>query len=285
MRYYRAMITLQRSVLVFIVLFIGIISFTGLARADHAWGEYHWARTSNPFTLKLGDNLSTLWKPYVQTTSTDWSLSSVLDTAIVPGKGGRTCKATTGQAEICNNRYGYNGWLGIAQIWISGTHITKGVVKLNDTYFNTSTYNTPAWRNMVMCQEVGHIFGLGHQDENFYNAPLGTCMDYTSDPTPNQHPNQHDYDMLEAIYAHLDSIATVQQSAPKNLLLNTEGGDIGEDPSGWGREISRSSDGRVSLFALEHSDGTITYTHVFWAEEAPDESQRGDERQDDGRSR
>lgn len=24
----------------------------------HAWGTYHWARTANPFALKLGDNVT-----------------------------------------------------------------------------------------------------------------------------------------------------------------------------------------------------------------------------------
>jgi hypothetical protein len=28
------------------------------ANATHSWNGYHWARTANPFTLKLGDNLT-----------------------------------------------------------------------------------------------------------------------------------------------------------------------------------------------------------------------------------
>ena len=67
-------------------------------------------------------------------------------------------------------------------------HITKGYVKVNDYYFDgldndpETDYNTDAWRRMVMCQEIGHIFGLGHVDEVFDNANEGTCMDYTDDP-------------------------------------------------------------------------------------------------------
>ena len=53
---------------------------------------------------------------------------------------------------------------------------------MNDSYFNTAKYNTPAWRRLVMCQEVTHDFGLDHQDEIFNNANLGSCMDYTNDP-------------------------------------------------------------------------------------------------------
>ena len=58
----------------------------------------------------------------------------------------QNCRATLGRVEVCNGNYGNTGWLGIAGIYLSGTHITKGYVKVNDTYFNTATYNTPEWR-------------------------------------------------------------------------------------------------------------------------------------------
>src|SRR5512144_2970387 len=152
------------------------------ASASHSWGGYHWARTANPFTLDLGDNLSGPWDSVLGTASSDWRKSTVLDTAVVPGLASsvKNCRPPSGRVEVCNATYGNNGWLGLASIWLSGLHITRGYVKVNDTYFNTSTYNTTPWRNLVMCQEVGHTFGLDHQDENFYNANLGTCMDYTT---------------------------------------------------------------------------------------------------------
>jgi len=58
---------------------------------------------------------------------------------------------------------------------------------------------------LVMCQEVGHNFGLGHQDEDFYNPNLNTCMDYTSDPSTNTMPNAHDYEQLVLIYDHTET--------------------------------------------------------------------------------
>ena len=234
------------------------------ASATHSWGNYHWARTANPFTIKLGDNLSSVWKPYLSTTSSDWSISGVLNTAIVAGATRpRTCKATTGRAEVCNSTYGNTGWLGVASIMITGgTHITAGTVKLNDTYFNTATYNTTPWRNLVMCQEVGHIFGLGHQDENFNNTPLGTCMDYSNDPIPNQHPNQHDYNQLEAIYAHVDSTTTVGQSTnlPAAMGLSFD------KPSQWGRLVKRSRNAMHETYELDFGGGNRIVTHVLWAE-------------------
>ena len=244
----------------------GAVALSSALYANHSWGGYHWARTSNPFTLKLGDNVSSAWDSYLATTSSDWSASTVLDTTIVPGGANpRTCKATGGRVEVCNATYGNNGWLGVASIWITGgTHITQGTVKLNDTYFNTAKYNTTPWRNLVSCQEVGHTFGLDHQDENFSNANLGTCMDYTNDPSTNQHPNQDDYDELAIIYSHLDSTTTVGSavSSPSSRAGQDEPGD---GPRDWGRAVGADGNGRPNVYELDLGGGRKKVTHVFWA--------------------
>ncbi len=234
----------------------------GTASANHSWGGYHWARTTSSFTLSLGDNVDSRWDSYLATTSTDWTKSSVLDTSVVAGqtKSPRPCKATAGRVEVCNGAYGNVGWLGIASISISGgTHITQGTVKVNDTYFDTTTYNTPAWRNMVMCQEVGHTFGLHHQDETFDNPNLGTCMDYTNDPTANQHPNAHDYEQLVTIYSHTDSTTTVGASAPSTAP------QVGNDASSWGAEVAGSRASGHSTYVRDFGAGNQVVTFVTWA--------------------
>ena len=109
-----------------------------------------------------------------------------------------------------------------------------------------------------MCQEVGHVFGLDHQDEDFDNSNLNTCMDYTNDPASNQHPNQHDYDQLVSMYGHLDGSTTITQT---NASDENEPGDC---PPEWGREISRSSDGRESIFEKDLGKGKKKLTHVLW---------------------
>lgn len=245
------------------IIALSILALSGvIASANHSWNGYHWARTANPFTLKVGDNVSTAWDASLNTAASDWSLSSVLNMIVVPSLvNPKTCKATSGRVEVCNSKYGNNGWLGIASIWASGTHITQGTVKLNDTYFVTAKYNTSAWRNLVTCQEVGHTLGLDHQDENFTNPNLGTCMDYTNNPTSNQHPNQHDYDELETIYAHLDTTTTVAQTtAHGNPEIDHN------DPATWGKELHKSSDGRTSLYARDFGNGQKIFTFVVWAE-------------------
>jgi hypothetical protein len=251
-------------------LMLGLLGWLALAalassvRAEHTWGNYHWARTSNPFTLQLGDNVSSAWDASLAMASSDWSQSSVLHTATVAGSNPRpkNCKPVSGRVEVCNASYGNTGWLGIAQIWVNGDHITQGVTKLNDYYFNTAMYNTPAWRQLVMCQEVGHTFGLDHQDEDFTNTNLGTCMDYTNDPATNQHPNAHDYEELESIYAHLDTSTTVgQTSSPHPAAMQ----DISLDgPAQWGKVVKQSHDGGTEVYALDFGHGHRVFTFVTW---------------------
>jgi len=231
------------------------------ANATHSWSSYHWARTSNPFTLKLGDNVTSVWDSYLSTTSTDWTKSTVLDTTIVPGSTTpKKCAATAGMVQVCTAAYGQRGWLGIASININGSHITQGTVKVNDTYFSTAKYNTPAWRNLVMCQEVGHTLGLDHQDEDFANTPLGTCMDYSNDPNPNQHPNAHDYEQLVGIYSHLDSTTTVATAVPASTR-----GEVGNSKASWGRLVDGSRARGASTYVKDFGNGEKTVTHVIWA--------------------
>lgn len=270
-----------------VIMVVGVVfvlgAFVTVANASHSWGNYHWGRTANPFTLQLGDNVSSNWDGHLATSATDWSASTVLDTTVVKGSTkARNCRAKDGKAEICSANYGATGWLGIAQIWVSGDHITKGVVKVNDTYFNTSPYNSALWRDLVMCQEIGHVLGLGHVDEDFDNASQGTCMDYSANPTDaDRHPNQHDYDQLEAIYAHLDSINTVAGGddggdgddgggngngrGGRGKPANTPNVDL-NDPSAWGRAISEDAQGNDSLFVRNLGNGEQLFTFVTWVE-------------------
>ncbi|MFZ2303225.1 MAG: hypothetical protein WAV98_00340 [Minisyncoccia bacterium] len=261
--------TKQYRIKVFIGLAAAVLSvstFAAIASASHSWGAYHWARTANPFSLNLGDNVSSAWDARLATTSADWSTSSVLDTSIVPGQSdAKRCRPTNGRVEVCNKTYGKNGWLGIASIWASGSHITQGTVKLNDTYFNTAKYNTVAWKQFVMCQEVGHTFGLDHQDEIFTNTNLGTCMDYTDNPSTNQQPNTHDYDMLDTIYSHIDSITTLLSSTASARAVRAVDIDT-ENPSEWGKAIRKSNDGRNSLYERNLGNGQKIFTFVIWAE-------------------
>ena len=270
------------------------------AGATHSWGDYHWANANTlsgeRFTLKLGDNVSGLWDAILITTSSDWTQSAVLDTTIVAGgTAPKACRPTSGRVEVCSASYGNTGWLGLAQIWITGgVHIAQGTAKVNDTYFNTSTYDTTPWRNLVMCQEVAHTFGLDHQDTTFNNANLGTCMDYTNDPDggvggavdndpSNEHPNAADYDELLCKYdlggfidldsshscglaspGHVDSITTVASSTSSRMPPAMANGQF-DTPGEWGTLVRQSRDGRLSTYERDFGGGNKVVTLVIRA--------------------
>jgi hypothetical protein len=248
---------------------LALTSVPTTTSANHSWGGYHWARTANPFTLKMGDNVSGPWDSMLITASNDWSKSTVLDTQIVPGgTRPKSCRPTSGRDEICSANYGNTGWLGVAQIWITGgTHIVQGTVRNNDYYFGNSSYayNNTAEMQHVICQEIGHTFGLAHQDES--GISLNTCMDYyhntSASDTKSTHPNQHDYDELGIIYAHLDSTTTLGQTSNR-LPAEMNDGDFSEQAS-WGRLVSRSADGRSETYEREFGSGVKISTHVIWA--------------------
>jgi hypothetical protein len=245
-----------------LVAAVALVAFQSSARANNWWGGYHWARTANPFTIALADNLSADWDGYLTTASADWTKSSVLDTTIVQGtKSPRQCKPTAGRVEVCNEKYGLNGWLGIASVWASGSHITQGTVKLNDSYFSLAKYNTPDWKQLVTCQEIGHTFGLDHQDENFNNANLGTCMDYTNLPASNTHPNQHDYDELAYIYSTFDSFTTVGKSTGAAAAAP----GASDNPAEWGQLMKVSRGGKLQVFERDFGNGQKVITFVIWA--------------------
>lgn len=47
---------------------------------------------------------------------------------------------------------------------------------------------------------MGHGFGLPHTDEDFNNADLGNCLDYTENWGANKSPDASNYDKLAEFY-------------------------------------------------------------------------------------
>lgn len=245
---------------VFVLTMIVVLAaFPLSAGATHSWGNYHWARTSNPFTVKVIDSMTTDWDDNLNTAISDWDSSSVLNVVREAGDSSQNtrkrCRPVSGKVRACNAAYGNNGWLGLAQIWASGSHITQGTAKMNDSYLASSSYSETN-RQHVICQEIGHDWGLDHQDES--GADLNTCMDYDN-ALGNPHPNQHDYQQLETIYAHLDSTTTVASTPPGFANADVHAQE------NWGTKVRESADGRSALFVRDFGNGYKIFTFVFWA--------------------
>ena len=284
----------RRSLLVMVVLALCVPVF-----ANHTWGTYHWSSNGFPMAIKVGDNVTSAWDPYLTEAIADWNKSTKLALVKVAGGSSKQCRPTAGRIEVCNSNYGQNGWLGLAQIWLSGGHISQGTAKMNDTYYAFAQYNTPGWRDLVMCQEVGHDFGLAHQDENNNNTNLGSCMDYTAYPDgggtggsqSNRAPNAHDYQLLDQIYNHThatNSYSSMYDVMTDSLeragtLMPVADMDDLDDPWEWGTPVAFDGNGRAIRFERdlsplhgggEHGKFSKVITDVFWVpfgtgEEAP----------------
>jgi hypothetical protein len=266
-----------------LILLLLTFALPNSSMADHSWGKYKWKPSSIPFNLDLVDNVNLDWEGHLLLASGDWSVSTVLGTTVVSGSTDPiSCDPRSGNIQVCNAAYGDTGWLGVAQIYGRGTTITAGVAMLNDTYYATGYangyYDTPAWRRMVMCQEIAHTFGLAHQDETFDNVNLGTCMDYTDDPdgtiggeSSNEYPNQHDYDQLEAIYGGSKVDKEDGGCNPKSPKCNSVASYPGNSAHGhaqWGRLVS--GHGGVETYEKDLGNGIKLITHVIWTLEHAD---------------
>lgn len=276
---------------------VAVWMITGPAVAKHSWVynglQLHWARTSNPVTPPIEYDLDSFnWAPHLDPARVAWN-SSIINGSVVTGDpdlvefpaldaasnvadavDAAICPGNLGKVRICNYSYGSNGWLGVAIVEYEETtgHILFGVVKLNDTYFNSTTYNKTEWRKSVLCQEIGHTLGLSHQDGRNFNPDLKdsygrqTCMDYTARPLGNEKPNSHDYGQLGTIYKHLDtSTGTATQASGANAA---EVRSIGNSASEWGKAVAFTVSGRGRIFEKSVGNGRRRVTFVRWTEAA-----------------
>ena len=253
------------------------------ASANHSTG-IHWAGDGQNLTIKVNTAITSEWNESVATAISDWDQSDELTlntrTATVDR---RKCAPIFGQILVCNFQYGQRGWVAIATVFyfVSDNHIAAATTKLNDSYFYTPRYNTPAWRATSACQEIGHDFGLAHQDENLSNVNLGSCMDYTNAPAggvlngfdygpSDEHPDAHDFEELNIIYDHDDGFTTVAEAT--NFGIRQVGKavpqapqGIGDSPAEWGRAVHRDAQGRPDVFLKYLGHGERALTHVTWA--------------------
>ncbi|GAB6195351.1 zinc metalloprotease [Lysobacter xanthus] len=201
-----------------------------VATANHSWNNYHWARNTASFTLQVIDSNTSDWDDELNLAASQWSQAQPLDLRVVPGddtsRTRKRCPAVTGKVRSCNAAYGNNGWLGLASINLdSNGHISQGTSKMNDSY--SSSFASQDERRHVMCQELGHTFGLGHTSED--GSTQNTCMDYSQSPTSTA-PNSHDYAQLASIYQHLDSYNSYSTTAA--ALSPSQQSMAGQNPMG-----------------------------------------------------
>ena len=270
------------------------VAVSSPAMADHSWGNYHWPINGTNQQFQVLTKLNApYWQQWVNEAVADWDgsdpdLGTYTDylNPVLSGTAtttARKCDPTVGKVTVCGDAYGYRGWLGIATIWASGNHITQATTKLNESYHNSGTYSSDAWRQLVTCQEIGHDFGLGHQNEDFNTDLTDSCMEYTSDETNNRTPDGHDYQHLQTIYdAHAAETSGGTDGGggsggpgggkgpnKQDAFTFRQVGQANASPSAvisddWGAAVGYDAHGRPNVFVQEVRQGFKKITHVTW---------------------
>ncbi len=279
----------HRKIVLALTLIIAVPVF-----ASHGWGPYHWGRSGAEAQITIYRSLTSTsysnWPDHLQKSiygdpanpnsanRSGWNASTVLALSIVSSSTTSStrynCTPPNNAVRVCNYAYGSTGWAGLAQIWPgSGNHITRANTKVNDTYMGSSANNP--WRRHVMCQEVGHDFGLSHTSEN--GSSQNTCMDYyrntsNSDWTSTG-PNSHDFAQLVTQH-HASAVLS-----PSDLFASSlrDPGPIDQidmnEPWQWGTPFAWDREGRPVAFVLDRTpgeNGDEVITRVTWAHNEPD---------------
>lgn len=127
-----------------------------------------------------------IYNEEAKTDSNAWS--PYTDIYLAPSSSG-----STDHINAYNGYYGGTGWLGIAEIrGYSGCTIRNGRARLNQSYLDNGSYSRTNKKH-VACQEVAHLFGLGHN-----RGSTTTCMNDTILYAP--YPNTHDRDLINSRY-------------------------------------------------------------------------------------
>ena len=194
------------------------------ASASHTWSNFHWRRTSSALTtIPVRRYHSAVWVTRYNAAIARWRSAAMtkIRPATVLASGPRSNCASllvAGAITSCDGAYGNTGWLGLATVWtVSGGHIYYARSLVNNTYYAQSYYNNIPWRQMVICQEIGHTFGVGHVNVTYNTPNTGSCMDYTNDPDggaggvsnsdpSNMNPNAHDYALINAKHTHIGAL-------------------------------------------------------------------------------
>ena len=172
-------------------LALSTLLFTaGRLEASHRWYCWKYANSSINFYNGAVNGTKAYRDAFTQEAQTDsnsWHNGTEINLTSVGSAG------TTDHCNCYSGSYGFNGWLGIAEIRsYSGCTVREGRARLNASYLNSGSYGQTNDKH-VACQEVGHLWGLNHN-----RSSTTTCMNDTILYAPQI--NSHDISMVNSIY-------------------------------------------------------------------------------------
>lgn len=174
----------KRSLRILLSLFILTFTATTII-ASNRWGCWKYADYAiNWYNGATGDYWN-IYNEEARTDSNSWHNYTDISLTSVGAAG------STDHINAYAGSYGSTGWLGIAEVQrYSGCTIQQGRSRLNNSYL--ASYSRTAKKH-VACQEVGHLFGLHHNQ-----GSSTTCMNDAILTAPQ--PNSHDQSMIASIY-------------------------------------------------------------------------------------
>ena len=193
-----------RLFLVTVAAVFSVLALPSAAGASHAWfvngNPVHWAGTSDPVRVHLGDNLDDpVWDSQRYIPPFVWSIGVTgpgqLGLSPFVNVGTQEGGLASNEVEMHDGFYGRNGWVGQATLNSidSQGHLRDASVQLNQSYSLSDSQ-----KQATINHEVGHTLGLSHQ--------AGTVMCPVLCGIPN--PVQHDWDVLASVNAHTDNYDT-----------------------------------------------------------------------------
>lgn len=165
----------------------------------------HWPGSTKPREISYINNLSPMYSKWLPKAIASWNLAG--EGAIHLQEGGNAPIQIT----VTSGNFGATGWVGVVTTTNSEI-MTFAPMKVNDYYLRCMSYlNTDSQRLFVVIHELGHTFGMEHNNENFSDANKCDPMDYTGDTDgsisgqcSNLYPNKDSSEKIKAKYANTD---------------------------------------------------------------------------------
>ena len=141
------------------LLVLGLLTVNLQLASAHRWGDWHW----NKKTIKVRNTSN--FHAEAEAAINDWDSRTKL-------KLPRRSKHTN--ISVFDGNYGKTGWGGLASIKNTGwdwwcwwwCKVTHGHARYN-SYYKNVTKGTGSNSDIrgIFCQEIGHLFGLGHSND------------------------------------------------------------------------------------------------------------------------
>jgi hypothetical protein len=222
------------------------LALASTAAAGHVWRvdgrALHWASTSNPVQVDLGDNLSDpTWDSLKGVPSFVWSLTPAAPGRLGPNSYVRVNTRAGGlsanEVEMHDAPYGLNGWVGEATLEAIDSlgHIRDATVRLNESYALSRSE-----KHAAINHEIGHVLGLDHEQGTVMCAVLCGI----------ENPVGHDYDIVNMVNHHLDGYST------PTPLTGVRSRSV-EAPTAIGRTVKRRDGPKAVAYLTRLADRSV----------------------------